>query len=414
MVIGASLIWTTVAAAALTQLTVRVEGKEKTLFEGPILTEGHEIKATSDTQYRECDAMNGGAHAEPMATPTAAAVDALELVGQTFDATWSAGYDDYFISRFGPDTEDPAAEQYWGAFANGVSLLEGGCQYGARVGEEVLWVYDAFGGRELLRLQAAADASVPPTQPLPTAYVEVGEPLRLEVTASEGYGGEWLPAEGVTVAPVDTEAGTYFEQVLTGDSAAVTTDAGGEAEVTFTTPGWHRIKAQEESGYIRSNRLDVCVEPAGGGGCGPLPADAALRVPAHYRESAGGGGSGGSGGSTTPTSSSQTPTTASPSNVVSLSRPGFDRKKGTARLAVVVPGPGHVSMTGTKTVARSVDVGGPGTVQLTIKPTAKELRGLRKRGKLRVGVKIAYTPTGGTTAYTWRSVQLTTSRLKKP
>ena len=44
---------------------MRIEGKAETLFEGPIRTEGHEIRASSDTQERQCDATNAGAHATP-------------------------------------------------------------------------------------------------------------------------------------------------------------------------------------------------------------------------------------------------------------------------------------------------------------------------------------------------------------
>ena len=42
------------------------------------------------------------------------------------------------------------------------------------------------------------------------------------------------------------------------------------------TPGWHRIKA-DKTGYVRSNRLDVCVRASGETGCGPLPVDARVR-----------------------------------------------------------------------------------------------------------------------------------------
>ena len=39
-----------VAGAAPREVNVRIEGKSETLFEGPILTEGHDVRASSDTQ----------------------------------------------------------------------------------------------------------------------------------------------------------------------------------------------------------------------------------------------------------------------------------------------------------------------------------------------------------------------------
>jgi len=84
--------------------------------------------------------------------------------------------------------------------------------------------------------------------------------------------------------PVKTSA-KGFETV--GGGSLADTGAGGKASITFTTSGWHRIRAISVSGgeevAIRSNRLDVCVPPKGLSGCGPLePEDdvrAASRTP---------------------------------------------------------------------------------------------------------------------------------------
>ena len=436
MMIGASLIWTTAALAGPTELTVRIEGKERTLFEGPILTEGHQIQALSDTQSRSCDATNNHAHPEAMATPTAAAVDAMELTGQAWDGNWFDGYDDYYLTQFGADHEDLGAGQYWGILVNGVFTPVGGCQYGDRAGDEVLWVYDAFSARKFLRLAAAGDPTAAPRTPLPTAYVEVGQPLSLLVESYEGGGSPAERAAGITVAPVETDPADGDQTVEVGDSAAVVTNGEGAAEITFATTGWHRIKAQKEAGFIRSNRLDVCVEPEGGGGCGPRPADAQLRTPPRYveepksggEEPAGGGeeeepkagGEKEAGGDDTSkppaieTPKSDPPRSATtnalsatpPSNVTSLSRAALDPKAGTATLSVTVPGAGHLTLSGAKVLATSVDTGAAGTVELTIRPAKKQRPALRRHGKLRVGVKVSFTPAGGATATSWRSVLL--------
>src|SRR6202012_1536648 len=88
--------------------------------------------------------------------------------------------------------------------------------------------------------------------------------------------------EGAAGSPVTTGA-NGFEKVDTADPATVKTNAEGEASITFTTPGWHRIKATvpgaREEEAIRSNRLDVCVLGPGETSCEAPPAEDAVRVP---------------------------------------------------------------------------------------------------------------------------------------
>jgi hypothetical protein len=402
VVVGASLLLTAGAQAAPTELTVRIEGATKTLFEGPVLSDGHDIQASSDVAPRHCDGTNGGAHAEPGPTPTSAAVDAMGLIGQTFDGDWYPGYDDYFIERWGPDSQDPGSFAYWGLLVNGVMTSVGGCQWADQAGDEVLWAYDAFSGRSLLKLSAAGDTSMPPD---PTASVEVGEPLELSVqtyAGAEGEPPEVTPAEGITVAPVKTGAETGYETVETSSPAAVTTAADGIASVTFGSTGWQRLKAQEDAGFVRSNRLDVCVEPEGGGNCGPLPADAQLRVPARYGTGEPAPGPSAPGGGTT----GEVPGAAAPSNAFRLRGGGHDRRKGTATLEAVVPGPGHLVLKGGRVRAVSVDAATAGVVRLKVTPNPAARRSLRRQGKLTVALRVAFTPTGGTTATRTRNATL--------
>src|ERR1700677_1156848 len=101
-----------VAQATPTQVNVRIEGKSETLFEGPIWTEGHDVEASSDTRERPCDGTNNHQHTTPGPTPTAAGVDAVGILGETFDGQWYTGYDDYFITRWGQDAQNPADGAY--------------------------------------------------------------------------------------------------------------------------------------------------------------------------------------------------------------------------------------------------------------------------------------------------------------
>jgi hypothetical protein len=289
-----SLAW-----AAPTQVNVRIEGRSETLFEGPIWTEGHDVEASSDTQERSCDGINPNdpGNVTPGPTPTAAAVDAMSLIGETFNGQWYGGYDDYFITRWGPDQEED--DMSWGILVNNVFTDVGGCQYELRTGDEVLWVYDAFAHRPFLALFAADEHYTSGARPL-TATAELGKPFEVEVLdydddtedvppAAPERGGS-SPYEGADVSPARTSA-TGFEQVQTKSPETVKTNAEGKASITFTEPGWHRLKATAvnvggEEDAIRSNRLDVCVPAEGANGCGEPPVEDQVRTPPHTAEEA--------------------------------------------------------------------------------------------------------------------------------
>jgi hypothetical protein len=289
-----AIVCASAAQATPTQVNVRIEGSGRTLFEGPILTEGHEVEATSDARARSCDGinLNDPENVVPGPTPTAASVDALGLIGETFDGQWDSQYDDYFLTRWGPDAQNPSDAAYWGVLVNNVFPNVGGCQYELGGGDEVTWVYDAFAARPSLALYAAGSTSG--ARPL-TALAQRGVPFEVEVRDfsdnSEGVPPAQpertgsTPYEGAQVSPVEvSEKG--FERPETANPATVTTAADGKASITFTTPGWHRIKATHFDGEgdedaIRSNRLDVCVPPEGELECGRPPFEDEPRTPAY-------------------------------------------------------------------------------------------------------------------------------------
>jgi hypothetical protein len=278
---------TDVAGAAST-VEVRIEGRTETIFEGPVRAEPRQVQAASDTEPRRCDGINPlvPENIVPAPTPTSASVDAMELIGEPFDARWYPGFEDYFVTRWGPDREENGMS--WGIAVNNVFTQVGGCQYQLDDGDEALWIYDAFGGRPRLALLPPGYGAGP--RPL-TATAALGVPFEVEVVSyddgaegtpppSPGRGGS-APFEGAAVAPVLTSA-KGFERIDTASAEAVTTDAEGKASLTFGAPGWHRIKATvpgvsgaEEA--IRSNRLDICVPAPGAGDCGEPPPEDRVR-----------------------------------------------------------------------------------------------------------------------------------------
>jgi hypothetical protein len=323
------LILASSAVAAATQVDVRIEGETDTLFEGPILTDGHNVKGISDSQWHRCNGLNNGSNPVARPTPTAAAVDAMRIIDEPFDGNWYTQYDDYFITQWGPDRQDELDSEYWGIVVNNVFTNLGGCQYELDGGDEVLWIYDAFGGRERLLLYPG-DYSGGPV-PL-TATATLNQPFEVEVDSWPGYSEGDPPAsplrsttpyEGAEVGPVTTAA-SGFQKVEVASPDTVTTAPDGTATITFTTPGWHRIKATDFAAgvesVIRSNRLDVCVPQPPASDCGALPADAQVRMPPppvpgevdqSEEEDPDPGSPGGGGGSASPPGDSPPPPPAS-------------------------------------------------------------------------------------------------------
>jgi hypothetical protein len=269
------------SAQAATNVNVRIEGREETIFEKSLLVSPKKIQASSDTVERNCDGVNelDPENLAPGVTPTLASAEAMESIGESFDGQWYEGFGDYFITRWGPDEQDNALSAWWGILVNQAFTPVGGCQKQLKEGDEVLWVWDAFSSRPMLALYPAAAHYA--EGPRPTRIVAAaGEPVAVEVVAwpagSESSTPEVpsrtgsSPYEGAEVAPVTVNS-KDFQRVDTASPEAVVSDADGKATFTFTTPGIHRIKATgplgEESSVVRSNGLEVCV-PAQVGDCG--------------------------------------------------------------------------------------------------------------------------------------------------
>jgi hypothetical protein len=310
------------AQGAPTAVNVRIEGRTQTLFEGPILTEGHAVSSykavhggeAEDLAEHGCDGTNNAKNPTPGPTPTAASVDAMNVIGESnaMVGEWYPGFDDYFPEQWGSEAENAEAEgKSWGTLVNNVFTNVGGCQYELDAGDEALWVYNAFDSRPLLALFAADAHYTAGARPL-TAVAQLGKPFAVEVLAYEDdiedsppahperSGAEPFPDAKVTPV-LSSEKG--FEKVLLESPETVTTNAEGNASITFSQPGWHRIKAgaplhplskkeQEEKVIpeeeaVRSNRLDVCVPAQGETGCGPEPPEDEVRLAPRYQTQAG-------------------------------------------------------------------------------------------------------------------------------
>ena len=97
--------------------------------------------------------------------------------------------------------------------------------------------------------------------------------------------------------------------------------------------------------------------------------------------------------------------TPPPGNSFSFGKLKRNKKKGTAKLTVNVPGPGTLTLAGKGVVgqrpahrrgaAAAKTVSAAGHVKLLIKAKGNAKKKLKKKGKAKVKIKVTFTPTGG-------------------
>lgn len=67
-----------------TIVNLRIEGLNRTIFEGPIFTRGHDVETVSGGKHH-CDGTNNGENPEPGPTATSALDSAARAQGFTWD-----------------------------------------------------------------------------------------------------------------------------------------------------------------------------------------------------------------------------------------------------------------------------------------------------------------------------------------
>jgi hypothetical protein len=84
-----------------------------------------------------------------------------------------------------------------------------------------------------------------------------------------------------------------------------------------------------------------------------------------------------------------------PSNEFNIGKAKKNKKKGTAKLTVDVPGPGTLDLDGKSVKPATNEATAAGEVKLKIKAKGKKKKKLNQAGKAKVKPEVTYTPTGG-------------------
>jgi hypothetical protein len=110
----------------------------------------------------------------------------------------------------------------------------------------------------------------------------------------------------------------------------------------------------------------------------------------------------------TPVVTPVTPTTppSPPSNVIKIGKLTLNRKAGTAKLTVDVPGAGGLVMTGEGLKKATVTSGTATAVTVVVKAAGKAKKKLSETGKVKLTAKFSFTPTGGTPGLRERKLTL--------
>jgi hypothetical protein len=80
-------------------------------------------------------------------------------------------------------------------------------------------------------------------------------------------------------------------------------------------------------------------------------------------------------------------------NSFTVGKPVLNRKKGTAKLPVALPGAGTLIAVGSGVV--TVPVGGRGTVKLSVRAHGRNLRTLNSKGRVALKLTLTFVPVGG-------------------
>ena len=212
------------AAAAPVTVDLRIEGKDATIFEGPVTTDVRSIDVADGTGEHACDGDG--------ATPQVVRGNALVASGLALKGSWFEAFGSFTLDSVGGQDVafDPNTNRFLAEYKNEAFSLLGACSDPIAAGDRVLFAY-ADGSEKLLKLAGPAQL-----KPGETADLKVTDAATGAAVAGASVGGQTTGADGV---------------------AKVKVDGRGETSFKATAPA-----------AIRSNKVVVCATDGSDGSCG--------------------------------------------------------------------------------------------------------------------------------------------------
>jgi hypothetical protein len=235
-------------AAGPASVTVRVLGP------GPAY---EPIVPVTQVTTNEAPVVKDGNPAHACAGTSAAG--ALQLAtGGNWNGPWSEGFHEYEVEtiegRSFPFEPSAATNYFWSFWLNDQLATTGVCEAMLSNGEGVVLFPECFS--ETNACPTAPSLLSVGTEPT----VEVGHPVTVKVLSHSNLGGSPSPVAGATV--IGTAVGD--------PPTSATTDASGEATLTFPSDGLYTLRATTPSGgapVVPGEGL-VCVHNGNDGTCG--------------------------------------------------------------------------------------------------------------------------------------------------
>jgi DNA-binding beta-propeller fold protein YncE len=92
--------------------------------------------------------------------------------------------------------------------------------------------------------------------------------------------------------------------------------------------------------------------------------------------------------------------------IFKIGKARFDKRRGTARLPVTLPGSGELTLSGKGVVTLTKTPRAAGTVKLLVKAKAKRKKKLNRKGRVKVNAQVTFTPIGGTPGSQHKGIKL--------
>ncbi|GIK76517.1 MAG: hypothetical protein KJ006_06160 [Thermoleophilia bacterium] len=205
----------------------------------------------------------------------------------------------------------------------------------------------------------------------------------------DGTGGGDLATPGMTLSKPDQPS--ILKRPTATAAPAVSGGSGPGASLSCSTGTWAG-DVLEALAYRAPESLSYGWTRDGAGVAGATASSITATAAGSYRCEV---TATNAAGSTTATSAPHQVVPPPPSSEFSFGKLKLNRDRGTAKLAVELPGPGEVTLAGEHLTAVGKHPVAAGEVSLKVKPRGKAKRSLRRRGRTTVRPNVTFIPTGG-------------------
>ncbi|KAF8221262.1 hypothetical protein L208DRAFT_1329097 [Tricholoma matsutake] len=205
---------------------IRIEGRDQTIFEGVVKTNGHDVTASTGGTH-PADGTNNNEHPYAVPTCTSALADIAKVQHFTWDGKFYESFEDFFITRIKNDTA--GSGEYWQLALNFRRANLGGGQLEIKAGDNVLWA--------LIKPEPSYNSLAP---------------LKLNGPRSAKVNVEFI----VTVLDGETRKPVAGAIITPGEQK---TDSQGQAKVKYNAAQIYTLKANYDGHYVRSDALNVTV-----------------------------------------------------------------------------------------------------------------------------------------------------------